>query len=134
MKRRHEWAMAGRPWLWPIESTVDYIPQRLAEIDPDLFLVLNVKSQQFEVHDAAVPIPALTRVLEAEELDLRIVQRVRAAAHDREPFAAAERWGAEERAAMDRKTARDMRALAGDVADAIRYDVHGRQVFTKGGG
>lgn len=95
--------VAGRPWLHVLESSVTHIPQKLADIDPHLFVVFNKKQQQFEVHDAACPIQRLSYVLSAPELDDRIVKRVDMARMDREPILRAEMEAMAERVAIEKR-------------------------------
>lgn len=130
-RRRYLACIGNRHWLKLEESTVDGIPQGLQALDPDLFLVFNLKTGEFEVHDAAVPVKGLTRILAAEECDGRILARVRAASHDMDPIRAAEEWAAEEQASIARKAANDREAIAYDLADAFRYAEFGKTRFAR---
>lgn len=110
-------AVRGRPWLRVVESSVLRIPERLAEVDPYLFLVFNKRQEQFEVHDAACPIPQLSYVLSAAEADMRVIQRVEMARMDREPIVRAEMEAQAERAAIDKRVADARLATAESLHD-----------------
>lgn len=122
-RRRYLACIGNRDWLRLEEGGIYGIPERLQEIDPDLFFVFNRKTGEFEVHDAAVPVKGLTRVLTAPEADARILSRVRAASHNWDPIGAAEDWATAEKQSIDRQFARDRDAVAHDLADAyVRAD------------
>lgn len=116
-------AVSTRPWLRVMESSVTQIPQRLAEIDPHLFLVFNQRQQQFEVHDAACPIPQLSYVLSAPEMDVRILQRVEMARMDREPIVRAELEALAEREAIEKRVADGRRATSESLYDLAQERV-----------
>lgn len=62
--------------LVAIERDVTDLGRRIKEIDPALSLFFNTESQKFEVYDLASRMPF---VLAADELDCRILARLRAA-------------------------------------------------------
>lgn len=132
IRRRDEAAywhtVASRPWLRVITSTATPVPEGLHNLDPNLFVVLNIKTQQYEVHEVN-PFPAISYVLAADELDGRIVDRARQARHDQDPFQAAEAWSREFREQADRDANRKVEAIARDLADAAAYDEGGRRSF-----
>ena len=73
IKRR----IAEKPHLFLVETSVHNIPERLAEYDPDFFLVLNVQKQQFEVHSLANLGDSFCLHIPFNELDARVLTVVR---------------------------------------------------------
>lgn len=127
--RRYRAALAGRPWLHLVETNVYRIPERLNEMDRDLFAVFNFKQSVFEVHDASVPIPSMTRILDAEELDGRVLERINTARHDQDPFGLAERWAREHKAAEQRRTDALAHDMARDFADVAMHAEWGQKSY-----
>lgn len=66
--------------LIPINSNVYDIPQRLKELDPDYYIVLNTETQKFEVHHARQIGGTFCLTLPFDELDARTIEYVRS--HD----------------------------------------------------
>lgn len=124
-------SIGKRHWLRLVETSSYQIPEQVLDLDRDLYVVLNTRTGKFEVHDAAVPIPAFTRILEADELDQRIIRRLHAARHANDPFAKAEEWAARERAAIARHYDDYVHGVAEVLADAAYHDLEGRRVFPK---
>lgn len=61
----------------PIESDVCHITDRIREIDPGYFIMVNRKSGKFEVHHEEQEGDTLACVLPYEQLDARALRYVR---------------------------------------------------------
>ena len=65
------------PGRIPVTSHVLSIPARLKAIDPNWFVMLNTRTQRFEIHDAAQPEGTLCCALPFDALDARAVEYAR---------------------------------------------------------
>ena len=61
----------------PVTSHVLDIPARLKAINPNWFVMLNTRTQRFEIHDAAQPEGTLCCALPFDALDARAVEYAR---------------------------------------------------------
>lgn len=122
-------AIRGRPWLRLVETSATQIPERLNELDPNLFVVYNLVKQRFEVHDCSVPFRNLTYVLQADSLDMRVYYRVLDARVELNPIGRAEEAAKVERESHDRWLDDQTRQFAKDLADAIHLDIDTQRVF-----
>lgn len=66
--------------LIPINSNVYDIPQRVREIDPDYYIVLNTETQKYELHHRKQRDGSLCLILPFDELDARTIEYIKA--HD----------------------------------------------------
>lgn len=123
-------AVASRPWLRVLETSLTQIPSKIAEIDPDLFVVWNRDRARYEVHDASVSIPAFSHVLEADELDDRLLPRIWAARWAVDPMGAADTWSLYQRLESERKIAAAANGAAREMARAARFDTWGPSVYS----
>lgn len=126
---RFQTVIHRRPWLRLVETSANQIPEALCALDPDLFLVRNVRRGCYEVHDAAVSAEYFTMVLEANELDGRIIERIRAARLDQDPIKRADEWAILERRRMQASLDTDVGAVCDNLREAIRFDTEGRHSF-----
>ncbi len=63
-----------KPYLIPIEHSLYDIPKRLEEIDSDLFVCLNTKTQRFEVHSLGNKGTTFCFSVPYDELDVRTIE------------------------------------------------------------
>lgn len=68
--------LQGKPHLWPIHTNTCRIPERLREMDPNLFVVLNRKTNRFEIHSLANYGDTFSLLCPFDELDSRIESHV----------------------------------------------------------
>ena len=61
----------------PVTSHVTDIPARLKAINPRWFVMLNARTQRFEIHDAAQPDGTLACALPFDALDARAIEYAR---------------------------------------------------------
>ena len=61
----------------PITSHVTDIPARLKEIRDEYFIMLNTRTQRFEIHDASQPDGTLACALPFDALDARTLEYAR---------------------------------------------------------
>ena len=61
----------------PVTSHVTDIPARLKAINPDWFVMLNARTQRFEIHDAAQPGGTMACALPFDALDARAIEYAR---------------------------------------------------------
>ena len=61
----------------PVTSHVTDIPARLKAINPDWFVMLNARTQRFEIHDAAQPGGTMACALPFDALDGRALEYAR---------------------------------------------------------
>ena len=104
----------------PVSSHVTDIPARLKAINPGWFVMLNARTQRFEIHDAAQPGGTLACVLPFDELDARAIEYARRYHVSRLHETAREIDEYNER--LERAAQRDYLALAADkTREAISY-------------
>lgn len=65
--------IAEKQHLILVETSVHNIPERLAEYDPDLFLVWNCKKRQYEIHSLANTTDTFCLHIPYNELDARVL-------------------------------------------------------------
>jgi hypothetical protein len=61
----------------PVESNVYDIPERLQEIDPGYFVLLNRQTGKYEVHNSKVPTFTYNLTVPFEDLDSRTIDIVK---------------------------------------------------------
>ena len=61
----------------PVTSHVTDIPARLKEIAPGYFVMLNTRTQRYEIHDSAQPFGTLACALPFDALDARALDYAR---------------------------------------------------------
>lgn len=123
-------AVASRPWLRVLETSLTQLPKKVAEIDSDLFLVWNSRRARYEVHDASVPMPAFSHVLDADDLDDRLLLRIWAARWASDPIGAANVWALGERLESERKLADAASSTARELANLAAYDNWGGSSYS----
>lgn len=70
--------LKGKPHLSPVFSHACFIPERVKEYDPDLFLVFNSSNDRFEIHSYEAGETSYNATLPYKSLDartLRYIQR-----------------------------------------------------------
>jgi len=70
-------SLRGKHHLIPIYTSALSIPERLHEQDKDLFIVLNCRSQRYEIHSLANKGGTLVMSIGLNELDARLFEIVR---------------------------------------------------------
>lgn len=65
---------SSKPYLHVIETSTTSIPERLEELDSDLFVCFNSKTQRFEVHSLANRGTTFCFSVPYDELDARIIE------------------------------------------------------------
>ncbi|MBU7006301.1 hypothetical protein [Phosphitispora fastidiosa] len=70
--------LQGKQHLQPIFTSALGIPERLREMDPNYFLVLNTKTQKYEVHNLAHKGNTYGITIYYDELDYRTLYITRA--------------------------------------------------------
>ena len=66
--------LQGKSFLFALESNIYDIPKRLEEIDSDLFVCFNSKTQRFEVHSLANRGTTYCFSVPYDELDVRTIE------------------------------------------------------------
>jgi len=69
--------LRGKPHLRPVFSSVHAIPERLRAYDQNLFVVLNTKTQWYEVHSLDNKGDTFCLNIPLDELDARVLYLVR---------------------------------------------------------
>jgi len=69
--------LRGKHHLRPLFTSTYFIPERLSEYDPNLFVVFNTKKQRYEVHSLANKGDTFGFVVPLNELDYRTLYLAR---------------------------------------------------------
>ncbi len=69
--------LQGKPYLRPVFTSTHEIPERLRAYDPQLFVVLNIKTNRFEIHSLANVGNTFCLAVGMDELDARLLHTVR---------------------------------------------------------
>lgn len=69
--------LRGKPHLLPLQSNVFAIPERIEEYDPALFIVLNTRTQRYEVHSLANRGNTYCFAVGFNQIDSRILHTIR---------------------------------------------------------
>jgi len=115
--------LRGKPHLRPVFSNVCFIPERLRQVDPNLFVVLNTITQRFEVHSLANIGNTFSLLVPFSELDGRIEEHVKKfdlRRHGKHIFQEMEAKNEERERALERERANRARILADELHKPVR--------------
>lgn len=115
--------LRGKPHLRPVYSNVCCIPERLRQVDPALFVVLNTKTNRFEVHSLNNIGNTFSLLVPFSELDARIEEHVKKydlRRHGKRIYREIEAKNEERERALEREQANRARILADELHKPVR--------------